>query len=170
MMKQHLPKKARLLFLIYALRKFILRTTALVGLYYLYTHFITLRLNLPNTFMPWLASLLIFLGLSATLDLIFRPTLYYKAYQYEFTDSLIYLKEGYFKIYESYFPMERLQKVECYSGPLMRYFSLKGLTLHSAGSTLSITALDEKEADKLSSQLILKINTLLEEEKNASEE
>lgn len=91
-------------------------------------------------------------------QLIFKTTLGYHYYCYEINETFIYTKKGYFTISEAYLPIERLQKVELTSNPLMRLFQLKSILLMSAGSSLTISYLKNDEADKLSKELSQKVN------------
>lgn len=169
-MKQALPKEARLLFFLYALKSFLISVASLASLYIFFHYFITDWLNLPNGFDKALGIFCLILAFLSALPLILKPTLGYKCYQYEITATSVYLKEGYLTKVESYFPMKRLQKVKTYSGPFMRLLGLKGVILLSAGSTLSIDALKAEVADSLSETLMLQINQILEEAKNDTRE
>lgn len=92
------------------------------------------------------------------LQLILKPTLGYHYYRYEINETFIYTRKGYFTISEAYLPIERLQKVELTSNPLMRLFQLKSIELMSAGSSLSINYLKNDEANQLAKELSQKVN------------
>ena len=111
--------------------------------------------NLFQTIYSICFGLILFL---CFVQLIFKPTLGYHYYRYEINETFIYTKKGYFTISEAYLPIERLQKVELTSNPLMRLFHLKSILLMSAGSSLTISYLKNDEADYLSKELSKKVN------------
>ncbi|MYL51060.1 PH domain-containing protein [Halobacillus litoralis] len=100
---------------------------------------------------PWWI-VLIGLGL-ALLEVIsfvwLVPSLRWKRWRYDVTETEIDLQYGLFIVTRTLVPMVRVQHVDTEQGPLLRKFRLSTISISTAATVHKIPALDEQEAERL---------------------
>lgn len=132
-------------------------TALFVGLYFLLKAF-----NLPDVVYTIFYIVAALTLLSALLSLIFKPTVGFRYYRYHIGEDRITVRHGVFTKVEETLPMRRLQKVTVDAGPLLRLFHLANIDIYSAGGSLTIAKLPEKEAAQIADRLTLTINEMVD--------
>lgn len=112
----------------------------------------------------------IMIGLIAFLiaNFLLGPMVRYNRYCYSINEEAIDVKEGFVYIERQIVPIERLHNIEISKGPINRIFGLSEVKVTTAGSTVSIKFLEDKQAEFIVQSLQKRINTVALEKKIAN--
>lgn len=81
------------------------------------------------------------------------PKIKWLRWRYEVRESEIELQYGLFIVKRTLIPMVRVQHVDTSQGPILRKYSLAGITISTAATNHEIPALVVEEADELRSRI-----------------
>lgn len=81
------------------------------------------------------------------------PKIKWLRWRYEVRESEIELQHGLFIVKRTLIPMVRVQHVDTSQGPILRKYSLAGITISTAATNHEIPALVMEEADELRSRI-----------------
>lgn len=104
------------------------------------------------------------IGLSL-LNFLIGPPVRYNRYRYLINEEYIDVKEGFVYIQREIVPIERLHNIEISKGPINRIFGLSVVKVTTAGSTVSIEFLEDKQAEFIVESLQKRINVVALEKK-----
>jgi membrane protein YdbS with pleckstrin-like domain len=103
------------------------------------------------------------------LNFLAGPIIRYNRYQYLINEEAIDVKEGFLYIVRHIVPIERLHNIEVSKGPIDRVFGMSEVKVTTAGSTVSIKFLEDKQAEFIVSSLQKRINEVVREKKSSHE-
>lgn len=88
--------------------------------------------------------------------LVLLPQLSYKVYRWEVTDIAVHVRYGKLSRTEELVPLSRVQIVDSFQDPVMRYFDLRTVTLRTASKEgkVAIKCLDEALAHEVIARLV----------------
>ncbi|OFS63490.1 PH domain-containing protein [Nosocomiicoccus sp. HMSC09A07] len=92
-------------------------------------------------------------GLFLLYELIYRmwvyPSLFYKYFEFKFTDEVLIVNDGIFNRKHTVIPLFRIQNVDVTEGTIMSKFGLKGISISTAGGGTYIPELEKERADEI---------------------
>ena len=101
-------------------------------------------------------------------NFLIGPMVRYNRYCYLINEEAIDVKEGFIYIERQIVPIERLHNIEISKGPINRIFGLSEVKVTTAGSTVSIKFLEDKQAEFIVQSLQKRINSVALEKKKAN--
>jgi membrane protein YdbS with pleckstrin-like domain len=106
-------------------------------------------------------------GLIALLiiNFLIGPIVRYNRYCYLINEECIDVKEGFIYIERHIVPIERLHNIEISKGPINRMFGMAEVKVTTAGSTVPIKFLQDKQAEFIVESLQKRINAVALEKK-----
>ena len=93
---------------------------------------------------------------------LISPAIRFRRFRYRFDPECLEVIEGLIVIERHILPVTRIHQISIQQGPLDRYFRLAGLTITTAGGSVSINLLDETICKNLADQLTRRINSAVE--------
>lgn len=99
------------------------------------------------------------------IDFLIGPMVRYNRYCYLINEEYIDVKEGFIFIERHIVPIERLHNIEISKGPINRIFGMAEVKVTTAGSTVPIKFLEDKQAEFIVESLQKRINTVALEKK-----
>lgn len=96
---------------------------------------------------------------------VMMPRIRFRVHRWELTDEAVYTKSGWLSQAWQIAPLSRVQTVDSTQGPLQRLFRLRTVTVTtaSAAGPVTISALDQQEADELVHTLTRRTQATLED-------
>lgn len=96
---------------------------------------------------------------------VMMPRIRFRVHRWELTDEAVYTKSGWLSQAWQIAPLSRVQTVDSTQGPLQRMFRLRTVTVTtaSAAGPVTISALDQQEADELVHTLTRRTQATLED-------
>ena len=101
----------------------------------------------------WLAVVCAAVILVQLACLIVLPTIRYRRWRYEVTNTDVLIRSGLIVVTTSIIPMVRVQHVETTQGPVLKHYGLASVTITTAGSSFEIPGLASHEAEVLRDQV-----------------
>lgn len=149
-----LDKKARTYMYVTSFIKTVIAALTLITIYF----FIRKNFEIPILFLVGFIALLL-------INAVIGPMVRYHRYAYILNEEYIDVRKGYLFVERQIVPIERIHNIEINNGPISRIFSLSDVKVTTAGSTISISYLEEEKAEEIVQVLQKRINIIARDKK-----
>ncbi len=105
-----------------------------------------------DLFLPILITTLS-IGIPLILIILILPMLRFKVCRYGYNEEKIYIKKGVIFCHQITIPVCQIQDLHIYEGPIMTMYKLAGISISTAGSDYTISALPKDAAQKMLDEL-----------------
>ena len=149
---QKLPKQA--LYCMYAsgILTGVILMAVIVGVDYFWIYLENIEVG------KWISLLLVLLLLA---EVIISPWFRYHRYRYSINEECIDIIEGYLFVKRNIVPIERLHKLQTARGPFDQMFHVAKVIVTTGGGDVTISFLEENEAEKIAENLRRRINEIV---------
>lgn len=106
----------------------------------------------------WISLVLALLLLA---EVIISPWFRYHRYRYSINEECIDIIEGYLFVKRNIVPIERLHKLQTARGPFDQMFHVAKVIVTTGGGDVTISFLEENEAEKIAENLRRRINEIV---------
>lgn len=106
----------------------------------------------------WISLVLLLLILT---EVVISPWFRYHRYRYSINEECIDIIEGYLFVKRNIVPIERLHKLQTARGPFDQIFHVAKVIVTTGGGDVTISFLEEDEAEKIAENLRRRINEIV---------
>lgn len=96
---------------------------------------------------------------------VVSPYFRFHRYQYNINEEFIDIREGYLFVERNIVPIERLHKMQTMRGPIDRIFKVAKVIVTTAGGDVTLRFVDEEKAEAIAENLGIRINRIVEEQR-----
>lgn len=110
-----------------------------------------------------IVSLILVIGI--LFNTVVSPYFRFHRYQYNINEEFIDIREGYLFVERNIVPIERLHKMQTMRGPIDRIFKVAKVIVTTAGGDVTLRFVDEEKAEAIAENLGIRINRIVEEQR-----